>query len=187
MTRLILVLATRNANPGTFIHKDLTYCTHVLVWQDSIRRALEPPYSGPYQVLSWKDKTLKLLVGGKPIILSVVRVSLAYIFNEDDCGTTTFKPATTGTPFTKATAKLVFREAKRTEGLLHLGTGLPSLPTLQSFPPRCYSNGRFQITCGGCRRMMKFMCVGSIKSPTQIGATTWSGSDSFIQKYLAAL
>jgi hypothetical protein len=28
---------------------------------------LEPPYSGPYQVISRKEKTLRLLVWGKPI------------------------------------------------------------------------------------------------------------------------
>jgi hypothetical protein len=84
MARLRLVPATRHANPGTFIHKDLINCTHVFLRQGSTRRALELPYSGPYQVLSRKDKTLKLLVRGKPITVS------AYIFNEDDCGTTTF-------------------------------------------------------------------------------------------------
>jgi hypothetical protein len=47
--------------------------------------------------LSRKDKTLKLLVRGKHIT-SVDRVKPAYIFNEDDNGHTTFKPATTSTP-----------------------------------------------------------------------------------------
>jgi hypothetical protein len=32
-----------------------------------------------------------------------------------------------------------FHVARHTEALPHLGTGLPSLPTLQSFPPHCYS------------------------------------------------
>jgi hypothetical protein len=56
MARLRPVPATRHTNPGTFIHKDLTNCTHVFLRQDSTRRAFEPPYSGPYQVLSQKDK-----------------------------------------------------------------------------------------------------------------------------------
>jgi hypothetical protein len=66
MARLSPFPATRHANPGTFIHKDLTNCTHVFLRQDSTRRVLKPPYSGPHQVLSLKDKTLKLLVRGKP-------------------------------------------------------------------------------------------------------------------------
>jgi hypothetical protein len=62
MAHLRPVPPTRYTNPGTFIHKDLTNCTHVFFRQDSTRRALEPPYSGPYQVLSRKDKTIKLCV-----------------------------------------------------------------------------------------------------------------------------
>jgi hypothetical protein len=98
MAHLRPVPATRHANPGTFIHKDFTNCIHVFLRQDSTRRALEPPYSGPYQVLYRKDKTLKLLVLGKLITVSADRVKLAYIFNEDDSGHTISKPAATATP-----------------------------------------------------------------------------------------
>jgi hypothetical protein len=100
MARLRPLPATRHTNPGTFLHTDLTNCTHGFFRQDSTRRVLEPSYSGPYQVLSRKDKTLKLLVRGKPVTVSSDRVKPAYIFNEEDCGTTTFKPATTATPTT---------------------------------------------------------------------------------------
>jgi hypothetical protein len=91
------------ANPDTFNHKDLPNCTHVFFRQGSTHRALKPPYSGPYQVLSWKDKPLKLLVRRKPIIVSANRVKPAYIFNEDECGIKAFKPATTATPTTTTT------------------------------------------------------------------------------------
>jgi cleavage and polyadenylation specificity factor subunit 1 len=97
MARLRPVPATRHASPGTFVHKDLTNCIHIFLQQDATRRVLEPPYSGPYQVLSRKDKTLKLLVRGKSIIVSADRVKPAYIFNEGNSGHTTFKPATTTT------------------------------------------------------------------------------------------
>jgi hypothetical protein len=56
--------------------------------------------SGPYQALSRNHKTLKLLVREKPITVSVGRVNPAHIFNEDNCGHTTFKPVTTVTPAT---------------------------------------------------------------------------------------
>jgi hypothetical protein len=90
-----------HANPGTFIHEDLTNCTHVFLRQDSTCRALQPPYTGPYQVLSRKDRTLKLLVRGKPITVSAERVKPAYIFNEDESGHTISQHADTATP-TKA-------------------------------------------------------------------------------------
>jgi cleavage and polyadenylation specificity factor subunit 1 len=75
------VPATRQTSPGRFVHKDL---------HNGIR--LPPsghnapgsgaPYSGPYQVLFRKEKTLQLLVCGKPITISTERVKPAYIFNE---------------------------------------------------------------------------------------------------------
>jgi hypothetical protein len=98
MARLRPVPVTRHVNPGTFIHKDLTNCTHVFLRKDSTRRALEPLYSGPYQVLSRKDKPLKLLVRGKPFTVSADRVKPAYIFNEDESGHTISQPADTATP-----------------------------------------------------------------------------------------
>jgi hypothetical protein len=101
MTRLRPVPATRHANPGTFIHKDLINCTQVFLRQDSTCRAFQPPYTGPYQVLSRKHKMLKLLVHGKPITVSADRVKPAYIFNEDDSGHTISKHADTAT-LTKA-------------------------------------------------------------------------------------
>jgi hypothetical protein len=56
MARLRPVPAARHASPATFVHKDLRNCTRLLR-QDATRRALEPPYSGPYQVLSRREKT----------------------------------------------------------------------------------------------------------------------------------
>jgi hypothetical protein len=63
-----------------------------------IANPVEPAH--PITQLSQKDKTLKLLVHGKPFTVSVDRVKPAYIFNEDDSGATTFNPATTATPTT---------------------------------------------------------------------------------------
>jgi transposase InsO family protein len=50
MARLRTVPATRHASPGTFVHNDLQNCTHVFLRQDATRKALEPPYSGPYKL-----------------------------------------------------------------------------------------------------------------------------------------
>jgi cleavage and polyadenylation specificity factor subunit 1 len=82
------VLAARHASPATFVHKDLHNCTHVFLHQDTISRALEPPYSGPYQVLLQRWKMMQLRVGGKPVTVSADRVKPAYILNEADCRNT---------------------------------------------------------------------------------------------------
>jgi hypothetical protein len=74
MARLRPVPAARLASPATYVHKDLQNCTHVFLRQDEPCRDLEPPFSGPYQVLSWREKTLQLLVRGKPVTVSANRV-----------------------------------------------------------------------------------------------------------------
>jgi hypothetical protein len=63
------VPAACHASPATFMHYGLYNCSQVFLWQDTTSRALEPPYSGPYQVLSQREKTLRLLVHGWPITI----------------------------------------------------------------------------------------------------------------------
>jgi hypothetical protein len=81
MAHLRLVPAARHASPATIVHKDLHNCTHVFLCQDASHQALEPPYSGPYLVLSRKVKTLQLFVRGKPLTVSTDRVKPAYVLN----------------------------------------------------------------------------------------------------------
>jgi cleavage and polyadenylation specificity factor subunit 1 len=97
MARLRPVPAAHHPSSATFVHKDLHNCTHVFLRQDAIRRALEPPYSGPYQVLSRREKTLLLLMRGKPVTLSAYRVKPAYVLNEADCWSTIFNPLASAT------------------------------------------------------------------------------------------
>jgi hypothetical protein len=55
--------------------------------------ALEPPYSGPYRVLSWRVKTLQLLVCWRPVTVSTDRVKPAYTLNGTDRGSNFNLPA----------------------------------------------------------------------------------------------
>jgi hypothetical protein len=82
MAHLRPVPAARHASPATFVHNALEKCTHIFLRQDATRLALEPPYSGPYQVLSRRDKTLQLLVCERPVTVSIDRVKPVYILNE---------------------------------------------------------------------------------------------------------
>jgi hypothetical protein len=92
------VPTAHHASSATFVHKDLHNCTHVFFRQDATRRAPELPYSGPYQVLSRKEKTLQLLVRGNAVTVSADRVKPAYVLNEADCGSTIFNPLASATP-----------------------------------------------------------------------------------------
>jgi cleavage and polyadenylation specificity factor subunit 1 len=98
MARLRPVPVSHHASSATFVHKDLHNCTHVFLRQDATLRPLEPPYSDPYQVLSRREKRLKLLVRGKPVTVSADRVKPAYVLNEADCGSTIFNPLASATP-----------------------------------------------------------------------------------------
>jgi hypothetical protein len=77
---------------------DMEKCTHVFLHQDTTRWALEPPYSGPYLVLLRREKTLQLLMCGRPITVSADGVKPAYILNGTDCGNNSFNPLVDATP-----------------------------------------------------------------------------------------
>jgi hypothetical protein len=97
MASLRPVPAAHHASSATFVHKDLHNSTHVFLRQNATRRTLEPSYSGPYQFLSRREKTLWLLVCGKPVTVSADKVKLAYMLNEADCGSTIFNPLSSAT------------------------------------------------------------------------------------------
>jgi hypothetical protein len=93
MARLRPVPAACHTSPATSVHSDLEKCTHLFLHQDATRRALEPPYSSPYQILSRSDKTLQLLIRGRPVTVSADRVKPAYILHEKNRGNNTNPPA----------------------------------------------------------------------------------------------
>jgi hypothetical protein len=77
------------------MHSNLEKGTHVFLHQDTTRRDLElpAPYSGPYQVLSRKNKTLQLLICGRPVTVSAERVKPTYILNRANCRNNPNPPA----------------------------------------------------------------------------------------------
>jgi hypothetical protein len=119
MSRLRAVPAARHASPVTLVHSDLEKSTHVFLCQDTTRRALEPSYSGPYHVLSRRDKTLQLLMRGRPVIVSADRVKPAYILNGIDRGNK-FNPPTTTIPAAAPPATPPEPSTKTTRSGLHI-------------------------------------------------------------------
>jgi hypothetical protein len=71
---------------------------HVFLHQDTLCQALEPTYSDPYQVLSWREKTLQLLMCGRPVTVSTDGVKPAYILNGTDCRNNIFNPLVNAIP-----------------------------------------------------------------------------------------
>lgn len=73
------VPASRHVQPSSFVYKDLATATHVLLRDDTVRRPLQPPYSGPHRILKRRDKTLTLALNGRESTVSVDRVKPAHI------------------------------------------------------------------------------------------------------------
>ena len=75
--------ASRHCNENTFIFKDLKTCTHAFLRDDTSRKSLQPPYTGPHKIIERGDKVLKLLIKGKHVNVSIDRLKPAYILSND--------------------------------------------------------------------------------------------------------
>jgi hypothetical protein len=95
MARLRPVPVARHASTSTFMQSDIGKCSHVFLSQDTTRWALQSPYSGPYQVLSRREKALQLLMRWRPVTVSGERVKQAYNLNGTDRGNNFKPPAAT--------------------------------------------------------------------------------------------
>ncbi|XP_054260393.1 protein NYNRIN-like [Macrosteles quadrilineatus] len=79
MSSIKPVQASRHVKPKTFIFQDLKKCTDVFLRDDSVKRALQPPYNGPYPVISRDEKSLVISQNGKQVRVSLNRVKPAYV------------------------------------------------------------------------------------------------------------
>ncbi|KAF4527534.1 hypothetical protein B566_EDAN016268, partial [Ephemera danica] len=71
--------AAAHHNTGkTFVFKDIATSSHVFLRTDLSRASLEPPYTGPYR----NDKTFKILVKNKIVVVSIDRLKPAYILDD---------------------------------------------------------------------------------------------------------
>lgn len=67
-----------------FVLKDLYECSHVLLRTDAIKQPLEPPYTGPYEVIKrLTDRLFTLRINDKDVNVSTDRLKPAFIVKED--------------------------------------------------------------------------------------------------------
>lgn len=83
MTALRPQPASRHANPRVFVFKDLQEASQVMIRDDSVRGALQPPYSGPYPIIGRAEKTITVRRRGCDDVVSVDRVKPAYTLCDD--------------------------------------------------------------------------------------------------------
>lgn len=68
-----------------FILKDLNTCSHVFVRSDHVKTPLEPPYTGPYEVIErMSDRVYKININGVLKTISIERLKPAFISKTDD-------------------------------------------------------------------------------------------------------
>ncbi|GFW75809.1 retrovirus-related Pol polyprotein from transposon opus [Trichonephila clavipes] len=60
MAELKPLKSPSNRKQNIFVHKDLKSCSHVFLRIDRVKKALEPPYEGPYTV---QKKVLRRILG----------------------------------------------------------------------------------------------------------------------------
>nr|VZI11562.1 unnamed protein product [Spirometra erinaceieuropaei] len=65
-----------SASPS-YLEKDLATCSHVYLRCDRVRRPLEPPYDGPFRVLSHGPKTFRIQRDNREEVVSMDRLKAA--------------------------------------------------------------------------------------------------------------
>ncbi|BHF85238.1 hypothetical protein SprV_1002840100 [Sparganum proliferum] len=65
-----------SASPS-YLEKDLATCSHVYLRCDRVRRPLEPPYDGPFRVISRGTKNFRIQRGTREEVVSVDRLKAA--------------------------------------------------------------------------------------------------------------
>ncbi|GBN20756.1 hypothetical protein AVEN_104148-1 [Araneus ventricosus] len=66
-----------------FVSGDLLNASHEFLKIDQIRKSLEPPYAGPYKVLSRTSKVFTVGVDSRPVKVSIDELKAADVFPDE--------------------------------------------------------------------------------------------------------
>lgn len=83
LKRIRAIPDTHHSRQKVFISPELDVCTHVFLCRDSVSKALQPPYDGPYQVITRHDKYFTILYNGKNLNVSKGRLKPAFLLPDD--------------------------------------------------------------------------------------------------------
>jgi len=88
-----------HCNKTPFFHKNLFDCTHVWIRDDSVHKALQPPYSGPFRVINRiNDNLFTIEIAGKSVNISTERLKPAFLPKEWTCSHPLQTPVSSSTP-----------------------------------------------------------------------------------------
>ena len=77
--RQLSPISPRTQQRQLHIPNDLQSCSHVFIRTDSVRKPLQPPYTGPYKVIDRKNKYFSIVVNGKEQNISIDRLKPAHL------------------------------------------------------------------------------------------------------------
>ncbi|XP_049808949.1 uncharacterized protein LOC126252126 [Schistocerca nitens] len=80
----------------SFVFAELDKCTHVFLRNDTVREPLQPPYDGPYLVVSRDTNTFRIMINSTPTTVAVDHMKPAFLDATDTTTTTEHKPEKTG-------------------------------------------------------------------------------------------
>nr|VZI49627.1 unnamed protein product [Spirometra erinaceieuropaei] len=75
--RTLSPVPPRSSASPSYLEKDLATCSHVYLRCDRVSRPLEPPYDGPFRVLSRGPKTFRIQRDNREEVVSVDRLKAA--------------------------------------------------------------------------------------------------------------
>jgi cleavage and polyadenylation specificity factor subunit 1 len=79
MENLRPVPTTHHSSQKPFVFQELSTCSHILLRDDSLRRPLQPTFTGPYLVLKRDPKRFTISINGKEVCVSIDRVKPAFL------------------------------------------------------------------------------------------------------------
>lgn len=65
------VAAVHHGNKNVFVHPELNSCTHIFLRDNAVRKPLQQPYTGPYEVVQRSDKTVTFVRNGRMTTVNV--------------------------------------------------------------------------------------------------------------------
>lgn len=83
MQQLSPIKNQHHSSHRVFIPKDLQTCKSVFVRVDTVKRSLQRPYEGPFEVLERFDKFMDLNINGKKQRIAIDRIKPAYVCDKD--------------------------------------------------------------------------------------------------------
>ena len=66
-------------NRPSFVADALASASHIFIRRDSVKKSLQPPYDGPFRVISRTDKHFIVDINGRQDTVSIDRLKVAHV------------------------------------------------------------------------------------------------------------